>query len=102
MGKPVADIDFTMVKRLFEINELIFRIDQPERTVPSEMKSWRDVELDAVYEWPSCIEHIMKLVKDREFSDLCFDFAKKNDLMEIIKYLSSKVASIFMKYCCKG
>ena len=53
MGKPIADIDFIMVKRLFEINELVFRIDQPERSVPSELRSWRDVELDAVYEWPS-------------------------------------------------
>ena len=41
----------------------------------------------------SCIENIMKLVKDREFSDLCFDFSKKNDLMEIVTYLSSEVAS---------
>ena len=53
MGKPIADIDFVMVKRLFEINELVFRIDQPERSVPSELRSWRNVELDAVYEWPS-------------------------------------------------
>ena len=53
MGKPIADIDFTAVKRLFAINELIFRIDQPERSVPSELKSWREVELESVYEWPS-------------------------------------------------
>ena len=53
MGKPIGDIDFVMVKRMFEINELVFRIDQPERSVPSELRSWRNVELDAVYEWPS-------------------------------------------------
>ena len=53
MGKPIADIDFIMIKRLFEINELLFRIDQPERSLPSELRSWRDVELDTVYEWPS-------------------------------------------------
>ena len=53
MGKPIGDIDFVMVKRMFEINELVFRMDQPERSVPSELRSWRNVELDAVYEWPS-------------------------------------------------
>ena len=53
MGKPIGDIDFVMVKRVFEINELVFRIDQPERSVPGELRSWRDVELDAVHEWPS-------------------------------------------------
>lgn len=44
MGKPTGDIDFDMIKRLFEINELIFRIDQPDRQIPPQLRSWRHVK----------------------------------------------------------
>ena len=44
MGKPTGDIDFDMIKRLFEINELIFRIDQPDRLIPPQLRSWRHVK----------------------------------------------------------
>ena len=91
MGKPIGDIEFVTIKRLFEINELIFRLDQPEREVPSPIRSWRHVQLDNVNDWPECIREIMKLVKDREFNDQCFDFARKNDLNEIMDYLSNRL-----------
>ena len=33
----------------------------------------------------------MKLVKDREFTDQCFDFSRKNDFFEIMTYLSNRL-----------
>ena len=79
MGKPVADIDFTMVKRLFEINELIFRIDQPERTLPNEMKSFRDAELEAEQQWPNSQHYkISEIFRSYFLTLLIFRFEQKS------------------------
>ena len=92
--------------------------DNPNEDKPEYLTSWRNVRLSKkeISEWPECISSIIDLgkileffncikisnfdskkqflnqltVKDRDFTDSCFDYENKNDLFIVISHLAEK------------
>ena len=91
MGKPKQDLEIKTIKRLFEIDEILFKIDNPDHSPPHDLSSWKNITLTAqnVADWPNCVSSIMNIVKGTSVSDSCFDFQSKKNLEKIINHLSN-------------
>ena len=42
MGKPKQDLEMKTIKRLFEIDEIIFKIDNPDHSPPHDLSTWKN------------------------------------------------------------
>lgn len=88
-SQPLDEINFNDIKRIFEIgNEILFN-EKPElRDAVRPTVTFKDEDIRT---WPRCITSIIGILKDKEYMFPCFDITMKNDLYEVLTYLSQEI-----------